>query len=96
MLLHEEGNHDGGRSTDASIAMYEHSAFHSKGIVQESVASRKMLFQIGTWTIQLLDPLVGVLLRVFRDEPAANGQDVGDAVSIQNVLALRCYVIAKE
>ena len=87
MLLHEEGNHDGGRSADASIAMYEHSAFHSKGIVQESVASRKMLFQIGTWTIQLLDPLVGVLLRVFRDKSTPNGQDVSDAVSIQNVLA---------
>ena len=40
----------------------------SEGIVDEPMASRKMLSKVSCWTVKLSDPFIGQLLREFRVE----------------------------
>ena len=56
----------------------------------------EVLFQVRCRRVQLTDPLVGVLLRELRVESIADGQDMGDTLSTQNVFVLSCDMISQE
>ena len=88
MLLHQVAYNNRSAAADTCVAVDKNSAAYGKGIVDEAMACCEVLFQVGRWRVQLTDPFVGVLLRELRVKSCADGQDVGDALSAQDVLVL--------
>ena len=67
-LLHEVCDDATCATAHASVAMNEDSTTLSEGIVDETMASRKMLPKVSCWTVKLSDPFISQLLREFRVE----------------------------
>ena len=96
MLLHKPRDHNCGRSADPCVTVHQDPATLCESVIQEAMTGGKVLLQVRSRTVQLTDPLVGVLLRELGVEARSHRQDMRDAVSTQDVLVVGGDVIPQK
>ena len=95
MFFHKVAYNNRSAAADTSVAVDKNPSTSEKRIVDEAMACCEVLFQVRRRRVQLTDPFVGVLLRELRIETCTDGQDVGDAMSAQDVFALSRDMISQ-
>ena len=76
--------------------MDEHDSILCASVFNEAMTRSKMLLQVCGRNIVFVDLLVDELLRELGVETGADGEDVSDAILLQDELVLGSHVVTEE